>query len=155
MAANIIVVRIVAAEIVVHNNREQEYLKIQRMSMRMRRRRLLTLIGFKLLEDKLIKKKTGDSPDMHYFLLLKKYFLSGEIRLRAQEISARTKTVHGDVSRNLLGPSQYNEALQRLGLYRGSNSQYVPGHCGISSALGVSSLRIVTKDTKIKDIAAC
>ncbi len=74
MAENIIVVRIVAtvaAEIVVHNNREQENLQIQRMSMRIRRRRLLTLNGFKLLGDKLvIKKKTGDSPDIHYFLLL-------------------------------------------------------------------------------------
>ena len=68
MAAQIIVVRIVAtvaAEIVVHNNLEQDNLQIQRMSMRIRRRRLLTLIGFKLLGDKLvIKKKTGDSPDI-------------------------------------------------------------------------------------------
>lgn len=60
-------------------------------------------------------------------------FDRGEIRLRAQEISARTKTVHGDISENILGPSQYSEALQRLGLYRGSNSQYVPGHCFFSS----------------------
>ena len=48
MAANIIVVLIVAtvaAEIVVHNNLEQDYLQIKRMSMRMRRRRLLTLIA--------------------------------------------------------------------------------------------------------------
>ena len=55
-------------------------------------------------------------------------FDRGEIRLRAQEISARTKTVHGDISENILGPSQYSEALQRLGLNRGSNSQHVPGH---------------------------
>ena len=56
-----------------------------------------------------------------------------EIRHRAQEISARTITVHGDISENILGPSQYNEALHRLGLYRGSNSQYVPDHCFFSS----------------------
>ena len=37
--------------------------------------------------------------------------------------------MHGGISENILGPSQYNEALQRLGLYRGSNSQYVPDHC--------------------------
>ena len=58
-------------------------------------------------------------------------FDRGEIRLRAQEISARTITVHGDTSENILGPSQYNEALHRLGLYRGSNSQYVPGQAPV------------------------
>ena len=68
-----------------------------------------------------------------YSRLCSLYFIRGEIRLRAQEISARTKTVHGDISENIHGPSQYNEALQRLGLYRGSNSQYVPGHCFFSS----------------------
>jgi hypothetical protein len=30
--------------------------------------------------------------------------------------------VHGDISENIRGPSQYNEALKRLGLYRGSKT---------------------------------
>ena len=57
----------------------------------------------------------------------------GDIRLRAQEIAAKTKTMHGDISENLVGPSQYNAALHKLSLYRGLKSEYVPGHCFFSS----------------------
>lgn len=80
-----------------------------------------------------ISKKTGRNFSIISILSMLIVFNRDEIRLRAQEISARTITVHGDVSEKILGPSQYNEALQRLGLYRGSNSQYVPGHCFFSS----------------------
>ena len=96
----------VAAEIVVHDNREQEYLQIQRMSRRMRWRQLLTLIGFKLQApgDRLdISRKIGRNFTIIFIPSLLIIFDRGEIRLQAQEVSARTKTVHGDKSENISG----------------------------------------------------
>ena len=39
------------------------------------------------------------------------FHFKGEMRFRAQEIAARTKMKHGELSENLLGPSQLSEAL--------------------------------------------
>ena len=58
----------------------------------------------KLLGDGLdISKKTGRNFTIIFILSMLIIFDRGEIRLRAQEISARTITVHGDTSENILG----------------------------------------------------
>ena len=75
----------------------------------------------------------------HEIVIINKY--RNDLRTRAQELAARTTTVHGDTSDSLLGPSIYNEALHNLGLYRGLKSEFVPGHCFFSS-IALSSPRL-------------
>jgi hypothetical protein len=64
--------------------------------------------------------------DNLHFLFAHNIFNGDEISLQAQEISARTITVH-------VGPSLYNEAPHKLGLYRALSLQEVSGHCFFSS----------------------
>ena len=57
------------------------------------------------------------------------------MQLRAELISARTTTVHGNmiVGHNARGPLECEEAIIRLGITRAAKAPYVAGQCFFSS----------------------